>query len=75
MIIVKTGTEVHFRRPIKKTYQVETSDKKLAIGIALDRGKSCYPSLKWDNPIILTSEYKYKEIANLKEFLTIPLKN
>lgn len=62
MITKKKGIEVHFRRPKKLVYQVETEDRRLAVRIAVDRAKSTYPNLDWDNPIAMTTEFTYNEV-------------
>ena len=63
MVIEKVGTEVHFRCPIKTMFQIESDNRKFAISLAIDQAKSRYPNLNWENPIIMTTTYKYNEIV------------
>lgn len=55
----KIGTEVVFASPIRKTYQVDTDNKALAVGIALDTIKRRYPTVDLSNVKYTTREYEY----------------
>lgn len=64
-IIKKTGTEVIVTSPIKKTYQVETEETNIAVGIAWDtmlrRGlvsESQVKDFKYK-----TKPYTYKDVS------------
>ena len=57
----KTGTEVVFTAPIKKTYQVETEDTGFAVGIAFDTIKRRYPTDDLSKAEYTTREYKYSD--------------
>lgn len=61
-IIKKNGIEVAFTSPIKKTYQIETSDKEIAVGIAIDTIKRKYPTANVKDIQYTTSIYTYDEI-------------
>lgn len=66
----KTGTEVSFTNPIRKTYQIETTDQHLAVGIAIDTLKRRYPSLNMSAPEFTVKSYKYFEPElSLADFL------
>lgn len=61
MICIKEriGTEIIFTNPIKKTFQVETDNKDLAFGFAIDTIKRMYPNVDLSDTEYTIKEYKY----------------
>ncbi len=53
----ENGYEVIIKSPIKKTYQIETNDKSLAVGIAIDFAKGRYPFNDWKNIVFDVKQY------------------
>ena len=61
-IIEKIGHKISFKKPKKTTFEVECDDRKLSLAFALDRAKTFYPNLDWNNVDYAISNYKYNEL-------------
>lgn len=62
MIVQRTGTEVRFKAPLKKIYQIESSDVVFSTKLALTTAKNHYPNIDWTNPVFSTNPYTYNDI-------------